>query len=182
MRVRTRIITTVGAGTVITVLGAGPALAGTHTVQAGDTLSGIAAQSGVSLAKVEADNPQITNPNVITVGELVKVPGASTRTPAPAATQSSSTGSTSTSTSTSTSSTSYSGGGAPSSFQSCVAWRESSNTPTDPDGLYGILPSTWASLGYSGTAGEASVATQNQAFQKLYAEDGTSPWAPYDGC
>lgn len=189
MRVRTRIITTVGAGTVITVLAAGPALAGTHTVQAGDTLSGIAAQSGVSLATVEADNPQITNPNAITVGELVKVPGAGTKTPAPAATQSSSTqsgssqsSSSDSTASTSTSSTSYSGGGAPSSFQSCVAWRESSNTPTDPDGLYGILPSTWASLGYSGTAGQASVATQNQAFQKLYARDGTSPWAPYDGC
>ncbi|HEY5015702.1 MAG TPA: hypothetical protein VIJ82_12135 [Streptosporangiaceae bacterium] len=63
-----------------------------------------------------------------------------------------------------------------------MAWRESSNTPTDPAGLYGILPSTWASLGYSGTAGQASVAQQNQAFQQLYAQDGTSPWAPYDGC
>jgi LysM repeat protein len=185
MRVRTRIITTVGAGLGITVLAAGPALASTHTVQAGDTLSGIAAQAGVSVATVEADNPQIANPNVITVGELVKVPGAGTKTPAPAAAQSSGTQSSSTdstSTGTSTSSTSYSGGGAPSSFQQCVAWRESSNTPTDPDGLYGILPSTWQSLGYSGTAGQASVATQNQAFQKLYAQDGTSPWAPYDGC
>jgi hypothetical protein len=63
-----------------------------------------------------------------------------------------------------------------------VAFRESSNTSTDPDGLYGILPSTWAGLGYSGTAGQASVATQNGAFQKLYARDGTSPWSPYDGC
>jgi hypothetical protein len=72
--------------------------------------------------------------------------------------------------------------GATSSFQQCVAWRESSDTPTDPDGLYGILPSIWASLGYSGTAGEASVAQQNEAFQRLYAEDGTQPWAPYDGC
>ncbi len=63
-----------------------------------------------------------------------------------------------------------------------MAWRESSNTPTDPDGLYGILPSTWQSLGYSGTAGQASVAQQDQAFQRLYAQDGTSPWAQYDGC
>ena len=100
---------------------------------------------------------------------------------APVATHTSSTTSTTGTTSTDPSSTpsSY---GAPSSFQQCVAWRESSNTPTDPDGLYGILPSTWASLGYSGTAGEASVAVQNQAFQKLYAQDGTSPWAQYDGC
>jgi hypothetical protein len=48
--------------------------------------------------------------------------------------------------------------------------------------MYGILPSTWASLGLSGTAGSASVAQQTQAFQQLYAQDGTSPWAPYDGC
>jgi hypothetical protein len=73
--------------------------------------------------------------------------------------------------------------GAPGSFQQCVAWRESGNNPTASSaGLYGILPSTWASLGYSGTAGEASVAQQTQAFQQLYAQDGTAPWAPYDGC
>ena len=69
-----------------------------------------------------------------------------------------------------------------SSFQQCVSWRESGNTPTDPDGLYGFLPSTWHQLGYSGTAGQASVATQNEAFAKAYAMWGTSPWAPYDGC
>ena len=75
------------------------------------------------------------------------------------------------------------GGGAGSSFQQCVAWRESGNNPTASSaGLYGILPSTWASLGYSGTAGGASVAQQTQAFQQLYAQDGTAPWAPYDGC
>lgn len=69
-----------------------------------------------------------------------------------------------------------------SSFQQCVSWRESGNTPTDPDGLYGFLPSTWHQLGYSGTAGQASVATQNEAFAKAYSMWGTSPWAPYDGC
>jgi LysM repeat protein len=169
MKVRTRIITAMGSGGLIVGLAAGPALASTHTVQLGDTLSGIAAQSGVSLTQVEAANPQIANPSVITVGELVNVPdgrsGAASAAPAPAVTA-----------------PAVSSSSAPSSFQQCVAWRESSNTPTDPDGLYGILPSTWASLGYSGTAGEASVAQQNEAFQRLYAEDGTQPWAPYDGC
>jgi LysM domain/Transglycosylase-like domain len=202
MRVRTRIITAVGTGTAITVLAAGPAMASTHTVQAGDTLSGIAAQSGVSLARVEADNPQITNPNVITVGELVHMWGG-TGSLAPLRAQSGSTrastseGTTSQASDKQASSTQSSdsqssstpadtsagtsSGSAPSSFQQCVAWRESSNTPTDPDGLYGILPSTWQSLGYSGTAGQASVAQQDQAFQRLYAQDGTSPWAQYDG-
>ena len=182
-------------------------MASTHTVQAGDTLSGIAAQSGQSLARVEADNPQITNPNVITVGELVHVwggnaslaplraqSGGSTKTStsqgsttqgstAQASDSQASSASASDSQSSSTpASTSSGAGSAPSSFQQCVAWRESSNTPTDPDGLYGILPSTWQSLGYSGTAGQASVAQQDQAFQRLYAQDGTSPWAQYDGC
>jgi hypothetical protein len=202
MRVRTRIITAVGTGTAITVLAAGPAMASTHTVQAGETLSGIAAQSGQSLARVEADNPQITNPNVITVGELVHVwggnaslaplraqsggstkssttQGSTTQGSTAQASDSQASGSQSSSTPASTSSGT---GSAPSSFQQCVAWRESSNTPTDPDGLYGILPSTWQSLGYSGTAGQASVAQQDQAFQRLYAQDGTSPWAQYDGC
>ena len=201
MRVRTRILTTMGASTVIAVLAAGPALASTHTVQAGDTLSGIAAQSGVSLARVEAANPQITNPNFITVGELVRVPGGSAR-PAPlrtpsasaqasttqasttqaSTTQSSSTQSSSPQSGSTPASTTAGTGSAPSSFQQCVAWRESSDTATDPDGLYGILPSTWASLGYSGMAGQASVAQQNAAFQRLYSQDGSSPWAQYDGC
>ena len=69
-----------------------------------------------------------------------------------------------------------------SSFEQCVAWRESGNTPTDPDGLFGILPYIWHSLGYSGTAGQASVAQQQHAFDRLYAEDGAQPWAPSDGC
>jgi len=64
-----------------------------------------------------------------------------------------------------------------------VAWHESGDNPTASSaGLFGILPSTWAQLGYSGTAGQASVALQKVAFQRLYAEFGTSPWAPYDGC
>jgi len=70
-----------------------------------------------------------------------------------------------------------------SAFEQCVAWRESGDNPAASSaGLFGILPSTWASLGYPGTAGEASVATQRAAFDRLYARYGTSPWAPYDGC
>jgi LysM repeat protein len=213
MKVQTRIITAAGAGIVMAGLAAGPALASTHTVQPGDTLSGIAVSSGVSLSKVEAANHWIKNPNLIYVGQVVHVPdGRSGITPmaptsyqapavssAPSASTgtaastgaSASTGTSSESSGTSSASTGTSAGtsatststGASGSFQQCVAWRESGNNPTaSSSGLYGILPSTWASLGYSGTAGSASVAQQNQAFQQLYAQDGTSPWAPYDGC
>ncbi|MGO8958579.1 MAG: LysM peptidoglycan-binding domain-containing protein [Streptosporangiaceae bacterium] len=70
-----------------------------------------------------------------------------------------------------------------SAFEQCVAWRESGDNPTASSaGLFGILPATWQSLGYPGTAGQASVAVQKAAFAKLYAQDGTAPWAPYDGC
>ncbi|MGD0924175.1 MAG: LysM peptidoglycan-binding domain-containing protein [Streptosporangiaceae bacterium] len=210
MKVQTRIITAAGAGIVMAGLAAGPALASTHTVQPGDTLSGIAASAGVSLTKVEAANRWIKNPNLIYVGQVVQVPdGRSGITPeaptyyqapaassAPSASSStaassgtSSVGSGTSSESSGTSSVSSgtsatsAGGSAPSSFQQCVALRESGNNPTASSaGLYGILPSTWASLGLSGTAGSASVAQQTQAFQQLYAQDGTSPWAPYDGC
>jgi hypothetical protein len=70
-----------------------------------------------------------------------------------------------------------------SSFEQCVAWRESGDNPTASSaGLFGILPSVWASLGYSGTAGQASVAQQEAAFNQLYAQYGAQPWAPSDGC
>lgn len=44
-----------------------------YTVVSGDTLSGIAERYGLSLAQIEALNPQITNPNLITVGEKIRV-------------------------------------------------------------------------------------------------------------
>jgi hypothetical protein len=69
------------------------------------------------------------------------------------------------------------------SFEKCVAWRESGDNPTASSaGMFGILPSIWAQLGYSGTAEQASVAQQVVAFHQLYLQDGTSPWGPYDGC
>ena len=48
-----------------------------YLVQPGDTLSGIAASHGVSLAAVESANPQIANFNLIYVGQSIKIPGGS---------------------------------------------------------------------------------------------------------
>lgn len=85
-----------------------------------------------------------------------------------------------------TSSTSYSG--APGSFQSCVIQAESGGNPaavnptSGAGGLYQFLPSTWQALGFSGLPQNASVAEQNAAFQKEYAQSGTSAWSAYDGC
>lgn len=43
-------------------------MGGSYTVRSGDTLSGIAAQKGVSLSGLIAANPQIKNPNLIFPG------------------------------------------------------------------------------------------------------------------
>ncbi len=51
-----------------------------YLVQPGDTLSGIAASHGVSLAAVESANPQFSNPNLIFAGQSVSIPGGSSAT------------------------------------------------------------------------------------------------------
>jgi hypothetical protein len=81
---------------------------------------------------------------------------------------------------------SYSGGGG---FQSCVISRESGGNPdaqnpvSTASGLYGFLDTTWTAVtGLPGPARDYSAAQQTAAFWKLYAEAGTSPWGPSDGC
>jgi spore coat assembly protein SafA len=46
----------------------------TYVVRPGDTLSGIAERFGVSLGALEAANPQITNPDLINPGQVIKIP------------------------------------------------------------------------------------------------------------
>ena len=46
----------------------------TYTVQAGDTLSKIAARNGLTLAQLLQANPQISNPDRIKVGDVVNLP------------------------------------------------------------------------------------------------------------
>ena len=78
--------------------------------------------------------------------------------------------------------------GASGSFQSCVIQRESGgnasavNGSSGAGGLYGFLPSTWQSLGYSGLPENAPVSEQNAAFAKEYAQSGGAAWSAYDGC
>ena len=47
---------------------------GSYVVQPGDTLSGIAQKFGVSLAALEAANPQIPDPNKIFPGQVIFIP------------------------------------------------------------------------------------------------------------
>jgi soluble lytic murein transglycosylase-like protein len=71
-----------------------------------------------------------------------------------------------------------------SAFESCVISRESGGNPqalnpySGAGGLFQFLPSTWAALGYASSYPGGAQA----AFAALYAQAGTSPWAPYDGC
>jgi spore coat assembly protein SafA len=55
----------------------GSAAGGNYTVRSGDTMSGIAARHGVSLAALLAANPQIGNPNRIYPGQVIHLPGGS---------------------------------------------------------------------------------------------------------
>jgi hypothetical protein len=172
-----------------------------YTVKPGDTLSSIARHEYGSTATWPAlwwvNRQKVHNPEVIRVGQrltlsswhprkawlsraaLAAVPAAA---PAPvsaaapaAVTQPAS-----------TATASYSG--ASGSFQACVIARESGgnaravNPASGAGGLYQFLPSTWQSLGYSGLPQDAPVSVQNAAFQQAYAQSGTSPWVPSDGC
>jgi len=79
-----------------------------------------------------------------------------------------------------------------SAFEQCVIARESGgnaqavNPASDAGGLFQFLPGTWAALGfaaqYPGGAQTAPVSVQEAAFARAFAQSGTSPWAPYDGC
>jgi nucleoid-associated protein YgaU len=156
-----------------------------------------------------ANRKAVSNPSVIQAGERLQVPAshrvkpwltraalaaipAAAPAPAPvAAPVAAQAAPVSAGTGTSTApvqqaTTSYSG--ASGSFQSCVIQAESGgnasavNASSGAGGLYGFLPSTWQSLGYSGLPENASVADQNAAFAKEYAQSGSAAWSAYDGC
>jgi LysM repeat protein len=170
------------------------------TVKSGDTLSSISqkvyGKSADWPALWWANRHSVTNPSDILVGQRLRLvskssvqkvaheaeaaASASAHTAAPAAAPAATSEAPAY-----TESADYSGSGG---FQSCVIRAESGgdagavNPYTGAGGLYGFMPSTWQSLGYSGLPEDASVAEQNAAFAKEYAEGGASAWSAYDGC
>ena len=54
----------------------------TYIVKAGDTLSKIASRNGVTLAQLMQANPQIKDPNRISVGDVINLPESATGVPA----------------------------------------------------------------------------------------------------
>jgi resuscitation-promoting factor RpfC len=185
----------------------GAAHQGTHhaTVRAGDSLSSIAQRELGKAADWPAlwwvNRHTVHNPSLIQAGQKLVVPdspevkpwlmrAALSAIPAPAPVRAAPVASSAPAAAPApvaqASSASYSG--APGSFQSCVIQAESGgdagavNASSGAGGLYGFLPSTWQALGFSGLPENASVAEQNAAFQKEYAQSGTSAWSAYDGC
>jgi LysM repeat protein len=175
------------------------------TVKPGQTLSSISKQEFGSAADWPAlwwiNRHTVHNPEVLQVGQRLRVtdkpkltaaikraamgaiPAAA---PAPAAAQAPAQATAAPAAAAAApATTAYTGSGG---FQSCVIQAESGgnasavNPTTGAGGLYGFLPSTWAALGYSGSPQDASVAEQNAAFAKEYAQGGAGAWAPYDGC
>lgn len=53
-----------------------PPIIETHEVQPGETLSKIAQHFNLTLGELLAANPQITNPNIIMIGEVLNIPGS----------------------------------------------------------------------------------------------------------
>lgn len=162
--------------TLVMTMGMGSASASTVPVQTGNTLSGIAAANGVSLGALESANPQFGNPNLIYTGQSVNLPGGG----GPSVPATSSTPVTSTTPQPQSAPVSSGGGlssvpGVPQSFASCVAFRESTDGQLSSN-VYGIIPASGSN------AGSGTLAQQKAAFSQLYAQYGTSPWAPYDGC
>jgi morphogenetic protein associated with SpoVID len=47
-----------------------------YTVNAGDTMQAIAGRFNVTLARLIAANPQIKDPNPLTLGEIILIPSA----------------------------------------------------------------------------------------------------------
>lgn len=164
-------------------------LAATVYAHSGDTYASIASEHGVSISSIEADNHY--SATEIPVGASINIPGESSGSSSYSAPTSygsvyhSST--TTPSSSTPSSSESSSGHTSSSGYEGCVIQHESTGNPSAVNsssgagGLYQFLPSTWHSLGYSGSPQDAPVSEQNAAFQKEYSEVGSSAWAS-DGC
>lgn len=169
-----------------------------YTVKPGDTLSGIAQHYNTTWEAIYTENhTKISNPNLVYAGERLHVRRGDHSTAvsaqAAAAVQSAPSAATVTSTPvqsyratttpTSTSGQSYDSGslsdipGVPSSFASCVAYRESTDdtNPAANGNAYGIIPAS----GYD--VGGDSIAQQKQVFKEIYDTTGPSAWAS-DGC
>lgn len=150
----------------------------TTLVQPGQTLSGIAASHGISLAAIENANPQISDPNLIYVGQNIKVTGGSSWTPSSGSSaQSSSPSSSSSYSSGSSSSPSSSSGyhipGVSDATAACIAFKESTNGQASAN-VFQLQAGYYPGM---------SLSQQEQVAGQLAATQGVqNAWGQYDGC
>lgn len=181
---------------------AGPFIASIslYSVKSGDTLSDIAKARYGKAADwpviYYANRKQISNPDLIAIGQTFRIPALPRHIPAAPKTT---TPAVSTDTTAavavsppSQQQTNYltNGGGysVTSAFQACVIRAESGGNPqiwnaSGHWGLYQFSYSTWVAHGGDPSLfGKANGAYQTQIFWNTFNQDGTSDWAPYDGC
>jgi Tfp pilus assembly protein FimV len=160
-------------------------------VRRGDSLSGIAARYRIEWPGLYEANRAVIgqNPNLLNPGERLRIPSAASaarlaasyRPPAVAAVAAPKE-------TAAVQDAPAEPAASAGSFQECVISRESGGDAQVMNGsghygLYQFSYSAWVAAGGNpADFGNASVAEQNQVFATAYAEDGTSPWAPYDGC
>jgi LysM repeat protein len=163
-------------------------------VRRGDSLSGIAARYRIEWPGLYEANRAVIgeNPNLLNPGERLRVPSAASaarlaasyRLSAVPAVAPSSAPTGTVAVQEAPAEPAASAG----SFQECVISRESGGNAQVMNGsghygLYQFSYSSWVAAGGNpADFGNASAAEQNQVFATAYAADGTSPWAPYDGC
>lgn len=169
-------------------------IAATHTIQAGDTYSSIAAQYGVSVSSLEAGSGYA--PDALPIGQSISVGSSGTSFTVHSGLQSYG-HSYSQSEPSSSSSSSESPVSAPSSStpsssgtEGCIVNAESTGNPDasngDHYGLYQMTPDLWKQGGGSGSSAEgASSSEQHQVYENIVNNDingGLSNWTQYDGC
>ncbi len=67
------------AGGLVDGTPAGSATLGSYSVRSGDTMAGIAKAHGLSLSALIVANPQVRNPNLISPGQILRLPGGDAR-------------------------------------------------------------------------------------------------------
>jgi LysM repeat protein len=160
-------------------------------VRRGDSLSGIAARYRIEWPGLYEANRAVIgkNPNLLNPGERLRIPSAASAARLAASYRPPAVASSSVPTETvAVQDAPAEPAASAGSFQECVISRESGGDAQVVNGsghygLYQFSYSAWVAAGGSpADFGNASVAEQNQVFATAYAQDGTSPWAPYDGC
>jgi LysM repeat protein len=159
-------------------------------VRRGDSLSGIAARYRIEWPGLYEANRAVVggNPGLINPGERLRIPSKAAAARLAASYRPAAAAAVTWVPSTAYPATSTESAAPAGSFQQCVISRESGGDAQVMNGsghygLYQFSYSSWvAAGGNSADFGSASVAEQNQVFATAYANDGTSPWAPYDGC